>query len=87
VAEAHLAQIEKGNSKLNAFVQVDAEGALRQARQAENALARGEAGPLPGVPLSIRNSIAVAGLRCEAGSELRAGYVARHDAPPYDQRA
>jgi Asp-tRNA(Asn)/Glu-tRNA(Gln) amidotransferase A subunit family amidase len=81
VAEAHLAQIEKGNSKLNAFVQVDAEGALRQAHQAEKALVRGEAGPLPGVPLSIKNSIAVAGLRCEAGTKLRAGCVAPHDAP------
>ena len=34
-------------------------------------------GPLHGVPLSIKSSINVAGLRCEAGTRLRAGFVAR----------
>jgi Asp-tRNA(Asn)/Glu-tRNA(Gln) amidotransferase A subunit family amidase len=80
--EAHLAQIEKLNTKLNAFVQVDAERARRAARQAEVAVTRKKRlGPLHGVPVSIKSSISVAGLRCEAGSRLRAGFVAREDAP------
>ena len=37
--------------------------------------------PLHGVPISIKSSIDVAGHRCEAGSRLRAGYVASEDAP------
>ena len=40
-----------------------------------------ELGPLHGVPLSIKSSIDVAGHRCEAGSRLRAGYIAAEDAP------
>src|SRR5713101_3145906 len=82
LVEAHLARIEQLNPKLNAFVQVDADGARRQARAAETAATRGEkVGPLHGVPLSVKSSIEVAGLRCEAGTKLRAGYVASQDAP------
>jgi len=80
--EAHLGRIEKLNPKLNAFVQVDTEGARRQARAAETAVTRQEPlGPLHGVPISIKSSIDVMGLRCEAGTRLRAGLVASQDAP------
>ena len=40
-----------------------------------------ELGPLHGVPLSIKSAIDVVGHRCEAGSRLRAEYVAAEDAP------
>ena len=74
LVEAHLARIEKLNPKLNAFVQVDAARALEQARHAEDAVMRKQKlGPLHGVPLSIKSSIEVTGLRCEAGTRLRAG--------------
>jgi Asp-tRNA(Asn)/Glu-tRNA(Gln) amidotransferase A subunit family amidase len=38
-------------------------------------------GPLHGVPISIKSSVDVAGMRCEAGTRLRAGLVATEDAP------
>ena len=82
LVEAHLQRIEKLNPKLNAFVHLDAERARRQARAAEWAVMSGAgSGPLNGVPISIKSSIDVAGLRCEAGSRLRAGHVAAYDAP------
>lgn len=82
LVEAHLARIERLNTKLNAFVQVDGEGARRQARVADEAVNRKLAlGPLHGVPVSIKSSIEVKGLRCEAGTKLRAGVVAAKDAP------
>ena len=82
LVDAHLARIEKLNPRLNAFVQVDAEGALRQAHAAEAAVTRGETlGPLHGVPISIKSSIEVKGLRCESGTKLRAGVKAAKDAP------
>src|SRR6266849_3854523 len=82
LVESHLTRIEELNPRLNAFVQVDAEAARRQARVAEEAAGNGEKlGPLHGVPLSIKSSIEVAGLRCESGSKLRAGFVAAQDAP------
>jgi Asp-tRNA(Asn)/Glu-tRNA(Gln) amidotransferase A subunit family amidase len=82
LTEAHLTQIERLNPELNAFVQVDAAGARRQARAAEKAMMHGQSlGPLHGVPLSIKSTVEVAGLRCEAGTKLRAGCVAIKDAP------
>jgi Asp-tRNA(Asn)/Glu-tRNA(Gln) amidotransferase A subunit family amidase len=82
VARVHLERIERFNSKLNAFVDCQAESVLDKAREAEKAVMRGEyLGPLHGVPLSIKSSIDVAGHRCEAGTRLRAGYVATQDAP------
>jgi Asp-tRNA(Asn)/Glu-tRNA(Gln) amidotransferase A subunit family amidase len=67
---------------LNAFVQVDPERVRRQAREAEAAGMSGQIlGPLHGVPISIKSSIDVAGMKCEAGTRLRAGFVATQDAP------
>jgi Asp-tRNA(Asn)/Glu-tRNA(Gln) amidotransferase A subunit family amidase len=82
LVDAHLTQIEKLNPKLNAFVEIDADRARQSARDAEFRVMRGAPlGPLHGVPCSIKSSISVAGLRCEAGSRLRAGFIAKQDAP------
>jgi Asp-tRNA(Asn)/Glu-tRNA(Gln) amidotransferase A subunit family amidase len=82
LAEAHLAKIERLNPKLNAFVQVDPERVRLEAREAEAAVMTSQVpGPLHGVPISIKSSIDVAGMKCEAGARLRAGFVATHDAP------
>jgi Asp-tRNA(Asn)/Glu-tRNA(Gln) amidotransferase A subunit family amidase len=86
LVEAHLAKIERLNPKLNAFVHVDSARARRAARAAETAVSdrktSGSAlGPLHGVPISIKSSLEVAGLRCESGTRLRAGFVATQDAP------
>lgn len=82
LVDAHLARIEKLNPKLNAFVQVDGESARRQARSADRTSSR-ELGfrLLHGIPVSVKSSIGVKGLRQEAGSRLRAGFVAAEDAP------
>ena len=82
LVEAHLAKIDRLNPRLNAFVQIDAEGARQAARDAEIAISKAKPlVPLHGVPISIKSSINVAGMRCEAGSRLRAGFVATQDAP------
>src|SRR5579864_2137950 len=82
VVKAHLARIEKLNPKINAFVQLDADRALEQARSAEAAVMRKEQlGPFHGVPISIKSSISVAGMKWEAGTKLREGITASSDAP------
>ncbi len=81
LVKAHLKRIEQLNPKFNAFVSVDEERALLAARAAEAVLMHGDdLGPLHGVPVSIKSSIDVAGLRCEAGTLLRAGHVPERDA-------
>jgi len=86
LVEAHLAKIERLNPRLNAFVPVDSARVRREARAAESAVSdrktSGSAlGPLHGIPISIKSSLEVAGLRCESGTRLRAGFVATQDAP------
>jgi Asp-tRNA(Asn)/Glu-tRNA(Gln) amidotransferase A subunit family amidase len=82
IAEAHLTKIERLNPKLNAFVQVDAQRVHREARAAEAAVMSGKAlGPLHGVPISIKSSVEVAGMKWETGTRLRAGMVGKQDAP------
>ncbi len=82
LAEAHLEKIERLNPKLNAYVQVEPELVLGEARAAEDAVKNGQdLGLLHGVPISIKSSIEVAGYRCEAGTRLREGYIAARDAP------
>ena len=73
IVDAHLQRFEKLQPKLNAFVNVDAEGARRAAKAAEAAILRGDAqGALLGVPVSVKSCIDVAGWTCPAGSRLRA---------------
>lgn len=74
VVEAYLSRIEKLNPEINAFSCIDYDGARAQARIAEKlANDGGELPPLLGVPITIKSCIDIAGLRCEAGSRLRAG--------------
>lgn len=66
---AHLERIAAVEPEINATVQILAEQALKDAGAADAALARGEAaGPLHGVPFSIKDSIEVAGTVCSAGT-------------------
>ena len=79
---AHFDRIKKLNLRLNAFVELDEERAHLQAKYAEAAVVQGKMlGPLHGIPISIKSSIDVAGLHCEAGTRLRAGNTAVSDAP------
>ncbi len=82
VASTHLTKIERLNPKLNAYVQINAERVLREARDREQAIMSGrELGPLHGVPISIKSSIEVESFQCAAGTCLRAGIAAVQDAP------
>src|SRR5215831_8639609 len=81
VTEAFLKRIEAVNPQLNAVVQLTADEALAQARQADAALARKEInGPLHGVPVTIKDQFETAGVISTAGTTGRAGFVPQQDA-------
>lgn len=81
VVETHLARIEDRNPALNAVVTLGAEGALRRAREADEALDRGEIwGPLHGVPFTLKDSLQTAGMRTTAGFPPLADHVPSEDA-------
>jgi amidase len=81
---ACLRQIERHNGALNAVVTLDAEGALSQAREKDAQLARrsqgdGGIGALHGVPMTLKDCHATAGMRTTAGYPPLADYVPEHD--------
>jgi len=80
VVEAYRARIERLNPALNAIVTLDPD-LLDRARKAEAALDRGDVlGPLHGVPITIKDTIATAQLRTTSGSPIRADYIPAKDA-------
>jgi Asp-tRNA(Asn)/Glu-tRNA(Gln) amidotransferase A subunit family amidase len=81
LARESLAAIEASQSSLNAFVTVDADGALKAAHQARDELARGEdRGPLHGVPVAVKDIVDTAGLLTTMGSRHFAGHIPDRDA-------
>jgi aspartyl-tRNA(Asn)/glutamyl-tRNA(Gln) amidotransferase subunit A len=78
LADAHLAAIEKARA-LNAFVLETPERARAMARAADERLARGEGGPLEGLPLGIKDLFCTAGVRTTACSHILEGFVPTYE--------
>ncbi|MGH7316457.1 MAG: amidase, partial [Candidatus Rokuibacteriota bacterium] len=83
VMKAVLARIERLNPRLNAFVTLTADRALKDARAAERAVMKKGArlGPLHGVPFSTKDLVITKGIRTTFGTRLFADNVPTEDAP------
>jgi Asp-tRNA(Asn)/Glu-tRNA(Gln) amidotransferase A subunit family amidase len=80
VTEAVLRRIEDKDDKVHAMVTVDADGALRHARDADALLAKGEViGPLHGIPVTIKDLFPTKGLRTTYGTKFMENYVPDFD--------
>ena len=76
VMQAHLAQIERTNSEVNAIVTLTPERALEGAREIDARLARGEdPGPLAGLPVAHKDLALTRGLRTTFGSPIFRDFV------------
>ena len=78
LTDAHLAAIEAARS-LNAFVLETPEKAREMARAIDAKIAKGEGGPLAGIPLGIKDLFATEGFRTTACSKILGNFV-----PPYE---
>lgn len=79
--DAHLDHIARVNAPLNSVVRVLADEARREARAADEALARGEIkGPFHGVPMSVKDAWEVAGVPSTGGTLGRSSYIPPRDA-------
>ncbi|HVF06301.1 MAG TPA: Asp-tRNA(Asn)/Glu-tRNA(Gln) amidotransferase subunit GatA [Frankiaceae bacterium] len=80
VAQAHLDRVGALNDRLNAFLHVDADGALAAAKRVDEARANGEQlSPLAGVPLALKDVFTTEGIPTTCGSKILEGWR-----PPYD---
>jgi aspartyl-tRNA(Asn)/glutamyl-tRNA(Gln) amidotransferase subunit A len=75
-----LARIGALNPRLNAFITVDEQRSLAQARVADERRVRGEAGPLTGIPVAHKDIFCTRELRTTCGSRMLAGYTSPYDA-------
>ena len=81
VLEATLERLKQENSRLNAVVTLDADGARVAAiASTKRWRAKQTRGPIDGVPITIKDSLFVGGLRTTWGSRIFADYV-----PPLDE--
>ena len=80
VTQAHLDRIAEVDGEVHAFLYVDAEGALATADSVDASRAGGDPlGPLAGVPLALKDILAMKGVPTTCGSRILEGWR-----PPYD---
>ena len=80
LATLFLDRIEQFNPTLNAFITVDREATLSEARAADARIAQGSAGALTGVPLAHKDIFCAKGWLTTCGSKMLANFVSPYDA-------
>ena len=80
LTEACLTRIETVEPRIKSYTTITDEVARKHAREADEAIARGEAGPLTGVPMQIKDLIATRGIRTTCGSKMLESFVPTYDA-------
>ena len=80
IMEACLNRIDSVDDKLNAFISYDVEDALAQADIADKARSEGQEGPLLGVPVAIKDVIAVRNHPLNCASKILGNYQSPYDA-------
>ncbi|MDX6383789.1 MAG: aspartyl-tRNA(Asn)/glutamyl-tRNA(Gln) amidotransferase subunit [Blastocatellia bacterium] len=83
VTESAVDAAEKLNSTLNAFLEIDRDGALNRAEAIDAAKqTQGASSPLSGIPIAVKDNICVQGMQASCGSRILGPYH-----PPYDATA
>ena len=78
-----LERARRGEDRIHAFLHLDEEEALRQAREADRGIRDGKyTGPLAGVPVAVKDNICTKGIPTTCGSKMLADFV-----PPYSATA
>ncbi|MFN3920988.1 MAG: Asp-tRNA(Asn)/Glu-tRNA(Gln) amidotransferase subunit GatA [Caldimicrobium sp.] len=80
LTKAFLEQIKSYDPLVRAYLYVNEEWALEQAREADTKLAQGNGGVLTGIPLSIKDNILIKGHPTTCASKILANYLAPYDA-------
>ncbi len=75
-----LQRIQQHDGQLNSFITVTEEAALTAARAADQRLARGEAGPLSGIPFAQKDIFCTQGVKTSCGSKMLDNFIAPYDA-------
>src|SRR5574343_26719 len=80
LTQLYLDRVARLNPEINAYITVDAEKSLAQARAADTRIAAGNAGPLTGIPFAQKDIFCAQGWRTTCGSKMLEKFVAPYDA-------
>ena len=80
LVRAVLAAIERIDPHVRAYLSVDGDDALAQARAADGARKKGARSPLLGIPIAVKDALSVRGQPCTCASRILSGYRAPYDA-------
>ena len=81
----YLDRIRRFNGALNAFITVDEEKSLAQAKAADARIAKGEAAPLTGIPVAHKDLFCAKGWRTTCASKILSNFVAPYDSHVIEQ--
>ena len=79
LTQAIFTRIDEVEPKVHAFVTLARDIAFKMAENADQALASGNAGPLTGIPIAVKDNMCVKGHRTTCGSKVLNNFI-----PPYD---
>jgi aspartyl-tRNA(Asn)/glutamyl-tRNA(Gln) amidotransferase subunit A len=80
LTQLYLDRIAQHNPEINAFITVDPERSLAQAKAADELRATGQAGPLTGIPLAQKDIFCSKGWLTTCGSKMLGNFVSPYDA-------
>lgn len=85
LTEHYLRRIERLNPALNAYLQVDTDGAMAAAAKADQRLQAGDGNALTGIPIAHKDIFCTKGLKTTCGSRMLENFVAPYDATVVDR--
>lgn len=80
LTQEYLNQIEKHNGKLNAFVHLNSEESLTQAKAADESIAKGNASVLAGIPIAYKDLFCQEGWTTSCGSKMLDNFISPYSA-------
>lgn len=85
LTEKYIKSIEAENKKLNAYVNITAETAMKTAKDVDEKISRGEILlPLEGIPMTLKDNISTKNIETTCCSNILKGYVPIYDATVWD---
>lgn len=85
LTQSYLDRVARLNPGLNAYLTVDADRSLAQARAADEQIAAGKAQPLTGIPVAHKDIFCAKGWLTTCGSKMLANFVSPYDAHVVEQ--